>query len=197
VTAQPPPFQRSVSARVLTFAEVPTAAQKVAPTHDTCCSWLCAPPIGGVVIVHVEPSQCSTSTSLLMPRKWSPTGTPTPTAKHEVVLMQDTAAKPLVVPAPGVATVVQLVPSQRFTQGRLFPDGNSVVPAVMQNVPLTHETLPKTFSSLPDGTDVVRSDQVDPFRRAANGRWKPFELYVPTAKQNVLLEQETSLNVAC
>ena len=123
--------------------------------------------------------------------------TPAPTAEHEAVLMQDTAAKPLVDPAPGVATVVQLVPSQRFTQGRLLPDGNSVVPAVMQNMLLTHETLPKTLSSLPDGTDVVSSDQLDPFRRAANGRWKPCELYVPIAKQNVLLEQDTSLNVAC
>ena len=35
---QPVPFQRSINARVGPFAEVPTAMQKEAVTHDTCCS---------------------------------------------------------------------------------------------------------------------------------------------------------------
>ena len=73
-------------------------------------------------------------------------------------------------------------------------DAAENAPAVKQKVLLTHDTFAKLLES--PVPDVAIKVQLDPFQRAANGWPAPLELVVPTARQNVALEHDTSQSEA-
>src|SRR4051794_12134723 len=94
-------------------------------------------------------------------------------------------------PAVGCACVVQLVPSQRWSQ--VWPAAfGSWYPAAKQLVLLTHEMSCASPEPVAGGARAMIG-QVLPFGRSENGCGLPSGIgYSPTAKQHVALVQDTS-----
>jgi hypothetical protein len=91
----------------------------------------------------------------------------------------------------GVATIVQLVPFQRSTNVRLTLELVKP-PTAKQLVALVHDTAVRSLDDAPDGFGLATTVQLVPFQRSTNVRPKPALKKRPTAKQFVVLVQDTA-----
>src|SRR6476646_9984222 len=101
----------------------------------------------------------------------------------------------LEVPGFGIGRIVQLVPFHRWTNVRqLF--SAMYVPTAMQLVALTHETPLRIDEVAPGGFGLGTIDQLPPFHRSIKVLVVVLVEYEPTAKQLMVLAQDTPFNVA-
>jgi hypothetical protein len=177
--AQVVPFQRSTNVFSTEFDLSPTAKQLVVSTHDTPPSPALVEPSVGLGLPTIDqlvPFQRSTNVCIaeVVEKK--------PTAKQLDVLGHDTPsrAEPVAPPGFGLATIDQLVPSQRSTN--VFWPGPLAAPTAKQLVVLAHDTPFSSDSFSPVGFGLATTDQLVPFQWSTSVARPP-----PTAKQLVVL----------
>jgi hypothetical protein len=169
---------------------MPTARQLVESEQETSCSSARMEPAGfGLATTdQLVPSQRSTKVRVLPEAAL----VCAPTAKQVAVVTHDTPLRwarsdPT---GRGPAMIDQLVPFHRSTSAS-SDEPASYPPTAKQLLALAQEMLTRYGEVAPDGFGLVTIDHPDPFHRSTSVLRVELASYQPTAKQLVVLAQET------
>ncbi len=178
------PFQRSDSPE-------PTAVQELADRQETALSEGLLPRFGVFWICHLEPFHSSAS-GICLPPDPLPPDCVSPTARHLVGEMQETASSSLnVAPAgAGVDWIFQALPVQRSASGRV-PEPEGWSPTAMHLIAFVHETPSSRLPAYGSGTGcTIQPDEV----RVSESSCLVVADRAPTAMQPFGEEHETAVN---
>ena len=196
-TDQVLPFQRSPTARPLSVEtfDSPTVKQLVALEHETPrSSPPNAPPEVGLGISdQLVPFQRSMSVVNAPDFALKP-----PTAKQLAAFVQDTpcSAGDRVPLGLGLVVMLHRLPFQRSTSVfEAAAPATNRVPAARQDVGFVHAIASSWAPVAPVGPGTVTIDHVFPFQASTNARFAPATVWLPTAKQLVVLAHDTAASV--